>query len=458
MNACAIAAGTSNVEALKKQYLGHSSPRAARNALRALLLSSATDFSDAPQLDRDLRLLRESSSAYDVEAQCEAELERFSDLVLLDADGNELEPVSKSSGSFNDFERYASSDTPTRGAQTRAAPKRDRSDAGDDMADMPMLAVRRPRHAVLLDAVRKGHFSPAELQERMAGELRIWSQFARADLAPRIFGVRKYAVEVEDAAGRYEEIELITTLPERFEMSLTQFLQSKIPARECCQQLESLCLGAAALGYCHMDIKFGNVVVDPHPLRLRLIDFDPVYVRDIHDDEPLGTKLLGFGDPCDVLRQLYAALMLLLLAEWPGQLKECLLLALAKIRGPLQQVMLALAQSPLALLVANRFFHYNLDASKAAVQANDAAHRATLDFAQDRTNAKKRKRDEAIAALLVPRIAQRLGDVTSFSKRVGDAQHEFKRPCATKRLPDHAHPELSASRLALSNLRLGKKR
>jgi hypothetical protein len=186
-----------------------------------------------------------------------------------------------------------------------------------------------------------------------------------------------------------EEIKLITTVPKKYSLSLDAYLKTQRQSREqldsICDLVAELCYGVADLGFCHLDLKFANVVLDLKPLEVRLIDFDPQYMRSIADDSPLLAAIeanLPLGaTSCDVLRLFYVLLMLAWLAlaaqkrrnraETEGKAHDAHKYALLQarfaraagaVRGPFAIFFLApgLADSTLMTRVSSRMLQYNL--------------------------------------------------------------------------------------------------
>ena len=180
-------------------------------------------------------------------------------------------------------------------------------------AALPDIAVPRPNPAVLKRKILTGEINIAALQRRLTNEVRIWHLLAAVALAPMIYGMKIHRQSTD--AG---DIDLYTTIPEKFAMSVDKYLgrvlHSRAELSTVAEQIVSLCFGVADLGYCHLDIKLGNVVLNTHPIDVRLIDFDPQYMRDIGEDSHLVHKVadtlsLSGADACNVVRLFYVLLM-----------------------------------------------------------------------------------------------------------------------------------------------------
>jgi hypothetical protein len=278
-----------------------------------------------------------------------------------------------------------------------------------EFRDLPDLAIRQPQPEVIGRKLLTGEISSEALQRRLAEELKIWHFLAAVKLAPMIYGVkaRRHALGGKD-------IDLFTTLPEKFAMSVDKYLR-QIQRREAdlvlaAYQISALCFGVADLGYCHLDIKLGNLVLNTQPIDVRLIDFDPLYMRNIKGDERVvlqvaATLSSSVGQACNVVRLFYVLLMQTFvylgaarrhrlaskklppegaLAANAGVLAGAVRRNVQRIRCPFSIFFTVpdLVSSELMRLAANRFYQYNLGDVKNRVAHLEPLQQAEARFAR----------------------------------------------------------------------------
>ena len=263
--------------------------------------------------------------------------------------------------------------------------------------DYPTVAIRRPRTEVIASKILQDKLSARELRVRIKEEARIWSILAAAGVAPLIYGMRAF----KHSVSKGTEIELITAVPKKYALSVDVYLKGiERPRNEIeriCDRVVKLCYGVADLGYCHLDLKFANIVMDIEPLEVRFIDFDPQYMRDIGRDAPLLSvidQMLSSSTACDVLRLFYVLLMLAwvtLAAEKHANragaksgeannyalARKCFSRAANDVRGPfvLFFTVPGLADSALMSLATRRMIQYNLgDARSLVAAAPEVSH------------------------------------------------------------------------------------
>ena len=312
-------------------------------------------------------------------------------VVVRGRDGSALAPdASPASGSWNSFEQFAAH---------------------------PTIAIRRPRPQVLVKKILAGEVEQNALQKRLREEMDNWALLAAADVAPTIYGVRTFIHKLPDKS----EVELITAVPQKYGLSLDAFLKSKgrraeVDVRGACARVVDLCFRIADVGFCHLDIKFGNIVLDEHPLEVRLIDFDPQYMRDVARDAPLLPRLVtllslsSVSAACNILRLFYVLLMLAFMAmmskrrQYRAQAqhvsqhgvaanfreaRSTFLATLSELGGPFSLFFTdpELAKSDLMTLAANRMYQYDLLSARKVADSHDASQHA-------------RKRLQAAAAAL----------------------------------------------------------
>jgi len=301
-------------------------------------------------------------------------------VVVRGTDGRAVAPdASPASGSWNSFEQFA---------------------------EHPTIAVRRPRPKVIVKKILTGEVEQKDLQKRLRDEMDNWALLAAADVAPTIYGVRTFTHKLPDKS----EVELITAVPRKYSLSLDAFLKGKgwrtdAEVRGACSRVVDLCFRVADVGFCHLDIKYGNIVLDEHPLEVRLIDFDPQYMRDVAQDAPLLPRLVSLlslsslSEACNVLRLYYVLLMIAFMAMTSKRrqlralaqdapqhgvaanfqkARSTFLNALSELGGPFSIFFTdpELATSGLMTLVADRMYNYDLFSAKMVADSHVASQDA----------------------------------------------------------------------------------
>jgi len=301
-------------------------------------------------------------------------------VVVRGTDGRAVAPdASPASGSWNSFEQFA---------------------------EHPTIAIRRPRPEVIVKKILTGEVEQKALQKRLREEMDSWALLAAADVAPTIYGVRTFTHKLPDKS----EVELITAVPRKYSLSLDAFLKGKgwradADVRGACSRVVDLCFRIADVGFCHLDIKFGNIVLDEHPLEVRLIDFDPQYMRDVARDAPLLPRLVSLlslsslAEACNVLRLFYVLLMVAFMAMTSERrqhraqaqhapqhgvaanfqkARSTFLNTLSELGGPFSIFFTdpELAKSGLMTLAADRMYNYDLLSAKDVADSHDASRYA----------------------------------------------------------------------------------
>ena len=289
------------------------------------------------------------------------EEETEGDLRFGDSDGKDISPNrDKAAGSWNVFHTFQ---------------------------DHPSVAIRRPRLEVIASKIVQDKVSARELGVRIKQEARTWSLLAAAGIAPLIYGMRVF----KHSVSKGTEIELITAVPKKYAFSLDVYLKGAERPRkeieEVCGRVIELCFALSDLGYCHLDLKFANIVLDLDPLEVRFIDFDPQYMRDVVGDAHLLSlieRAVRSSSACDVLRLFYVLIMLAWLAlaaekrlagSKSGEdtnyalVRACLLRAASAVRGPfvIFLTLPGLADSTLMSVATRRMLQYNLEDARRIV-------------------------------------------------------------------------------------------
>lgn len=304
-------------------------------------------------------------------------------------------------------------------------------------------AFRRAHPGEMQERIAKGLMTHAEAQQRLDKELDTTLKLATAGVGPAVLAQRKdYHAGERDGSL---PLHTYTTMPERYEGSVRSYLRKggragRLEASQLGELIVAQAFRTADMGYCHLDLKFENMVwrrqntsSATRPLDLRFIDFDPKYMRDISEDAPLVRALAGHlatskAVACNVVRLFYVVLMLLsvrmqaekILLRLKGDggkaaaaergrvraVKRALSQALRTFYGPFDSFFGASVRDAALLdLACERMYNYKYSGSRAIANSAPAvvdaqkalAHAATRGA---RTAAREKIRQARVQALL----------------------------------------------------------
>lgn len=199
-----------------------------------------------------------------------------------------------------------------------------------------VIGVRTGDPTVLERRVSSRSDSRADLDENAQEELQLMKQASMAGVAPLLYGARITLDRNGFASTRI--------LSKAYDQNGKAFLKAHADGENLPwvgRELVRLFYLCADMGLCHTDVKLDNIVVNLHPLEVKLIDFDNRYTLQVGRDVRI-FSFLPSENSCDTLRLFYVVVMMALMCldinrhetEYSNVLHSAIEQEMKKISGP----------------------------------------------------------------------------------------------------------------------------